>query len=139
MTDKETMTTATPTLNAAEPEVFVRDFEVACEFFTGKLGFEVVFTYGEPPFYAQVARDGGRLNLRCVEQSVIDPVLRDREELLSASLTVASVEEIERLFLEFQAAGATFFQTLKRKPWGASDFIVRDPDDNLLLFAGPAV
>ena len=69
---------------------------------------------------------------------MIDPVLRDREELLSASLTVASAEEIEQLFLEFQAAGATFFQALKREPWGASDFIVRDPDGNLLLFAGPA-
>ena len=56
---------------------------------------------------------------------MIDPVLRDREELLSASLTVASAEEIELLFLEFQAAGATFFQTLKREPWSASDFIVR--------------
>jgi uncharacterized glyoxalase superfamily protein PhnB len=102
------------------------------------LGFTIVFTYGEPPFYAQVARDGARLNLRCVEQSVIDPVLRDREELLSASLTVASAKEIERLFLEFQAAGATFFQTLRREPWGARDFIVKDPDGNLLLFAGPA-
>ena len=64
---------------------------------------------------------------------MIDPVLRDRDELLSASLTVASAEEIELLFLEFQAAGATFFQTLKREPWDASDFIVRDPDGNLLL------
>ncbi|HEY4985896.1 MAG TPA: VOC family protein, partial [Bradyrhizobium sp.] len=42
------------------------------------------------------------------------------------------------LFLEFQAAGAEFFQPLKREPWGARDFIVRDPDGNLLLFAGLA-
>jgi uncharacterized glyoxalase superfamily protein PhnB len=69
---------------------------------------------------------------------VIDQALRDREQLLSASLTVATAEEIEALFLEFQAAGVTFFQTLKREPWGARDFIVRDPDGNLLLFAGPA-
>jgi hypothetical protein len=27
---------------------------------------------------------------------------------------------------------------LKREPWGAHTFIVRDPDGNLLLFAGPA-
>jgi hypothetical protein len=31
-----------------------------------------------------------------------------------------------------------FFQTLRREPWGARDFILRDPDGNLLLFAGPA-
>ena len=46
--------------------------------------------------------------------------------------------EIKQLYLEFQAAGVTFAQTLKREPWGARDFIVRDPDGNLLLFAGPA-
>jgi catechol 2,3-dioxygenase-like lactoylglutathione lyase family enzyme len=125
-------------ITAAEPQLFVAGIKASCDFFVKTLGFTVVFTYGDPPFYAQVARDGARLNLRCVEQSVIDPVLRDREELLSASLTVASSEEIKLLFLEFQAAGATFFQTLKREPWGASDFIIRDPDGNLLLFAGPA-
>jgi uncharacterized glyoxalase superfamily protein PhnB len=69
---------------------------------------------------------------------VIDATVRDREELLSASLTVATAEEIDSLFAEFQTAGVVFFQTLKRQPRGAKDFIVRDPDGNLLLFAGPA-
>jgi hypothetical protein len=27
---------------------------------------------------------------------------------------------------------------LAKKPWGALDFIIRDIDGNLLLFAGPA-
>ncbi len=123
---------------AAEPELFVADIKTACDFFTAKLGFAIVFTYGEPPFYGQVKRDGAQLNLRCLEQPVIDPELRDREQLLSASLTVATADEIKQLFLEFQAAGVTFFQTLKREPWGAKNFIVRDVDDNLILFAGPA-
>ena len=125
-------------ISAAEPQLFVTDIKASCGFFTGKLGFAVVFSYGEPPFYAQVRRDGARLNLRCVEQPVIDAALRDREQLLSASLTVATADEIKALFLEFQNAGVTFFQSLKREPWGARDFIVRDPDGNLLLFAGPA-
>jgi uncharacterized glyoxalase superfamily protein PhnB len=47
-------------------------------------------------------------------------------------------EEIKQLFLEFQAAGITFFQMLRKEPWGAETFIVKDPDGNLLLFAGPA-
>ena len=125
-------------ITGAEPQLFVADIRASCEFFTGKLGFVVAFTYGEPPFYAQVARDAARINLRCVEPPVIDAGLRDREELLSATLTVATAEEIELLFLEFQASGVTFFQTLKRQPWDALDFIVKDPDGNLLLFAGPA-
>ena len=107
-------------------------------FFTQKLGFSIVFVYGEPPFYAQVRRDKGLLNLKCVDYPVIDPQLRDRESPLSADMTVDTSEEIKRLFLEFQAAGVVFFQTLRTEPWGARTFIVKDPDGNLLLFAGPA-
>jgi uncharacterized glyoxalase superfamily protein PhnB len=59
-------------------------------------------------------------------------------DMLSAALTVATAEEIKQLFLEFQTAGVIFFQTLRREPWGARNFIVKDPDGNLLLFAGPA-
>jgi catechol 2,3-dioxygenase-like lactoylglutathione lyase family enzyme len=122
---------------AAEPQLFVADLKSSCDFFIVKLGFSVAFAYGEPPFYAQVMRDGARINLRCVERPVIDAALRDREQLLSASLTVATADEIKELFLEFQTAGVAFFQSLRSEPWGARDFIVRDPDGNLLLFAGP--
>jgi catechol 2,3-dioxygenase-like lactoylglutathione lyase family enzyme len=124
-------------ITAAEPQLFVADIKSSCDFFANKLGFAVAFTYGEPPFYAQVMRDGARLNLRCVAQPLIAPELRDREELLAVSLTVATPEEIKQIYLEFQSAGVAFFQTLERQPWGARDFIVRDPDGNLLLFAGP--
>ena len=134
----DTPSTAKVAITSVEPQLFVADIAASCDFFTGKLGFTIAFTYGEPPFYAQVMRDAARLNLRCVEQPVIDPALRDREELLSAVLTVATAEEIKRLFLELQAAGVTFYQTLRRQPWGARNFVVKDPDGNLLLFAGPA-
>jgi uncharacterized glyoxalase superfamily protein PhnB len=86
-----------------------------------------------------VSRDAAHLNLRCVEKSVVESTtVRDREELLSASMTVATAEEIKLLFLEFQSAAVSFHQALKKQPWGARNFIVKDPDGNLLLFAGPA-
>lgn len=129
---------ARPVISAAEPQLFVSDIKSSCDFYAKKLGFAVVFTYGEPPFYAQVKRDGARLNLRSVERPPIDADLRDREQLLSAALTVEMTEEIKQFYLEFQAAGVTFFQGLKREPWGARNFIIRDIDGNLLLFAGPA-
>jgi uncharacterized glyoxalase superfamily protein PhnB len=72
-----------------------------------------------------------------MDAPVIDPKLRDRESLLSADMGVDTHEELKQLYLEFQAAGVTFFQTLRKEPWGASTFIVRDLDGNLLLFAGP--
>ena len=126
------------TIVGAEPQLFVSDMERACEFFREKLGFSQVFSYGEPAYYAQMKRDAARLNFRCVERAVIESMEREREELLSVSMTVATAEEIKLLFLEFQNAGVSFHQTLKKQPWGAKNFIVRDPDGNLLLFAGPA-
>jgi len=126
------------TIVCAEPQLFVTDIERSCEFYCEKLGFTLVFSYGKPPYYAQVSRDAARLNLRCVERAVIESTVRDREELLSVSMTVATADEIKLLFLEFQSAGAVFRQTLKKQPWGARNFVVKDPDGNLLLFAGPA-
>ena len=126
------------TIVCAEPQLFVTDIKRSCEFFAKKLGFSLAFIYGEPPYYAQMARDAARLNFRCVEESVIEPMVRDREGLLSVSMTVASADEIKLLFLEFQSAGVAFQQTLKKQAWGAKNFIVKDPDGNLLLFAGPA-
>ena len=138
MPNQAERTPASPVLVAAEPQLFVADIKASCDFFTQRLGFAIVFVYGEPPFYAQVQRDGARLNLRCVDAPVVDGALRERESLLSASMTVATAEEIKQLFLEFQSSGVVFHQTLRAEPWGARDFIVRDPDGNLLLFAGPA-
>jgi catechol 2,3-dioxygenase-like lactoylglutathione lyase family enzyme len=126
------------TIVGAEPQLFVTDIQRSCEFFREKLGFSLVFSYGKPPYYAQVVRDAARLNLRCVERPVIESTAPDREELLSVSMTIATADEIKLLFLEFRSAGVAFHQTLKKQPWGAKNFIVKDPDGNLLLFAGPA-
>jgi uncharacterized glyoxalase superfamily protein PhnB len=126
------------TIVGAEPQLFVADIKRSCEFFCEKLGFTLVFSYGKPPYYAQVARDAARLNLRCVERPVVEPAVCDRDELLSVSMTVATADEIKLLFLEFQSAGVAFHQTLKKQPWDARNFVVKDLDGNLLLFAGPA-
>jgi catechol 2,3-dioxygenase-like lactoylglutathione lyase family enzyme len=133
MTDTQSEHFSKPTLHAAEPQLFIADIAASCEFYTKKLGFSVAFTYGDPPFYGQVFRDGARLNLRCLAKPPIDPQLRDGEDLLSALITL---DDAKPLFLEFQAAGVTFHQALKTEPWGARTFIVRDPDGNLILFSG---
>ncbi len=125
-------------ISATAAQLFVSEITASCDFFTKKLGFSLVFVYGEPPFFAQVRRDRGLLNLRHVDAPIIDPGLRDREELLSADMAVETEAQLKQLFLEFQAAGVVFFQTLRKEPWGAKTFIVKDPDGNLLLFAGPA-
>jgi len=126
-----------PILSSTEAQLFIADIKASCDFYTDKLGFTVAFVYGDPPYYGQVSRDHARLNLRMVCEPVFTDV-REREHLLSASLTVATADEIKQLFLSYQAAGVPFHQTLKKEPWGARTFVVVDPDGNLILFAGPA-
>jgi catechol 2,3-dioxygenase-like lactoylglutathione lyase family enzyme len=127
-----------PKISATAAQLFVADIKASCDFFVEKLGFSIVFVYGEPPFYAQARRDSGLINLRHLDRPVIDPELRDRENLISSDMGVSTSAEIDQLFLEFQRNGVTFFQTLRKEPWGARTFIVKDQDGNLLLFAGPA-
>ena len=118
----------------SEPQLYVSDIETASAFYVHKLGFKVVLSYGEPPFWAQVGRGGGRLNLRKVTGPVFDSGFRSREaDAVSATLTV---DDAEPLFLEFEKAGVAFRQTLRTEPWGSRTFIVEDPDGNLIAFAG---
>ena len=138
MTYEDGQTVLRPFLTSTEAQLFVADIKASCDFYTDKLGFTVAFVYGDPPYYGQVTRDHARLNLRMVREPVFIGDIREREHLLSASLTVATTDEIKQLFLSYQVAGVPFRQTLKREPWGARTFIVVDPDSNLILFAGPA-
>lgn len=137
MTDPKKQPAPQAILSSLSAQLFVTDIKASCEFFTGKLGFRVDFVYGDPPFYGQVIRDNAQLTLRLVCEPVFVGDIRQREHLLSASITVGTSDEIKRLFLDFQAAGVSFHQPLRKEPWGARNFIVLDPDGNLILFAGP--
>jgi catechol 2,3-dioxygenase-like lactoylglutathione lyase family enzyme len=138
MIDEHKQTSSRPILNAIEAQLFVANIKSSCDFYTDKLGFAIAFAAGDPPFYGQVVRDRARINLRLVCETVFAGDVRKREGLLSASITVATSNEIKELFLSYQAAGVIFHQALKDEPWGARTFVVSDPDENLILFAGPA-
>ena len=138
MTDEPRQATPRPILNSIEAQLFVANIKSSCDFYTNKLGFAVEFIYGDPPYYGQVRRDNARLNLKLVCEPVFVADVRQREHLLSASITVATAKEIKQLFLSYQVAGVSFHQALKEEPWGAATFVVSDPDENLILFAGPA-
>ena len=122
---------ATPRLKLVEAMLFVSDLRASCRYFEEVLGFATVFTYGEPPFFGQVARDGVPLNLRYVCEPVFAGDIREREDLLAAQVGVSGVKA---LYEEFKARGAAFHQGVKRHPWGAIDFVVKDPDGNLISF-----
>ena len=137
MTNESRHDATRPILTSIAAQLFVADINASCEFFAAKLGFVVDFIYGDPPFYGQVTRDNARFVLREMDEPVFRDV-REREHLISAAITVATVDEIKQLFLSYQSEGVPFHQPLKKEPWGATTFVVQDLDGNLILFAGPA-
>ena len=126
--------TARAKLSTAYPQLFVTDVARTTAFFTSKLGFKVAFAYGEPCFYAQLRRDGARLNLRHADGPVYNGDIRAREHLLAAHIPV---DDVEKLYLEYRSAGVSLHQPLQHQSWGAQDFVVADPDGNLITFSSP--
>ena len=94
------------------------------------------FVYGTPPFYAGIARDAARLSVRRARGPFFDPGFLAREKD-PVSATIA-VEDAATIFEEFTNRGVEFHQALRIEDWGTQTFMMRDPDGNLLLFAGPA-
>ena len=117
------------TIDLAVPNIFVRDFPRALAYYNAALGFATQFTYGTPAFYAHVHRNRVKLALRHVDGEALDHGAG--EDLLSAWLEVTGVDA---LFADMQAAGATIHQPPRDQPYGVRDFIVADPDGNLLGF-----
>jgi catechol 2,3-dioxygenase-like lactoylglutathione lyase family enzyme len=121
-----------PEVLGAHPQIFVTDVERAVAFYRDCLGFACEYLYGDPPFYGLMARGGARLNLRHVDALPFDVAERAREDLLAATIVVRNAKA---LFLAYEAAGLEFHQRYREQPWGAHDFIVADPDGNLVHFA----
>ena len=134
----QTHTHSKPVLTSVAAHLHVRDLRASTDFFTTRLGFTIDFIYGDPPFYGQVSRDNARLALRSMDVPFFAEDIRQREDLLSASITLGSADEIEQLFITYQDADVPIAQSLRNEPWQAKTFIVKDPDGNLILFAAPA-
>ena len=119
------------TLKSAVPILFVRDVSASAVFFREKLGFEVDFLYGTPPFYSSVSRGEACLHLRCVHKPNFSELAAQEVSLI---LAIVEVSDCQELFEEFKERGVEFAQTPTKQPWGGTDFHVRDPDGNVISF-----
>jgi catechol 2,3-dioxygenase-like lactoylglutathione lyase family enzyme len=118
-------------LKNVRPILLVRDVKRCAAFFEQKLGFEIDFLHGLPPFYGAVSRDGVCLHIRYVQQPFFAQAAVQEKSLICASIEVSNVRG---LFEEFKARGVEFAQTLVKHAWGGTDFQVRDPDGNVISF-----
>ena len=118
-------------LKPAVPILLVRDVTASAAFFRDKLGFQIDFLYGEPPFYGAVSRGAACLHLRFVHRPNFAE-LASRE--VSLILATVEVSDVRALFEEFARRGVEFAQEPTGQVWGGTDFHVRDPDGNVISF-----
>ena len=130
-TKKSRPTSGVPALKNVIPILFVREVKATAAFFQEKLGFQINFLHGLPPFYGAVSRDAVCLHLRFVARTFFAKAAAEEKGLILASI---EVENVQALFEEFKARGVSFAQKLKKQAWGGTDFQVRDPDGNVISF-----
>ena len=107
------------------PGFFVRDIQEAIDFWTGKLGFELTFTNGDPLCFAIVRRDDAELHLGL------------RPEAAGQGHCHIIVEGIDELYRACATGGVTIKQAPKVQSWGLRDMIVADPDGNTVEIGEP--
>lgn len=118
-------------LKPAIPILFVRDVSASAAFFRDKLGFDIDFLHGAPPFYGSVSRGEACLHLRFVHQPNFTE-LAARE--VSLILVTIEVSDVQGLFEAFKERGAEIAQEPTKQSWGGTDLHVRDPDGNVISF-----
>jgi len=93
-------------------------------------GFEIGWTWGEPPTYANVCRDRVELNL---DLGCPQKVRRCRP---SAYIALTNINDYYEAIV---ARGATVPVPIGDRPYGMRDFTVADPSGNTLSFGEPTV
>lgn len=118
---------ATPKIESISPSFAVHDLTEALRFYRDTLGFDVAWTWGEPPDLAAVCRDSVSITLAKREDA--QPSGRSR-----AYLTVAGIDDYHALL---ERAGANIVVPIGDRPYGMRDFGIADPFGNRLDFGEP--
>jgi uncharacterized glyoxalase superfamily protein PhnB len=112
------------------PQFFTMDIPGTLAYYEGKLGFQCLGTWQEPPVYAIVARDEQAIHFRCAEPPTANPD-KYADELLDAYI---NVKDADALYAEYAARGVEFTRELGNTPWHSREFVVKDCDGRLLAF-----
>ena len=120
-----TTTSSAGTLCGSATVFVVQDVLRSVEHYRDVFGFQTVFTYGEPTFYAGVARDGITIHLQAASAT--------KRQVGQGSLYLF-VSDVDALFEELKSRGARILKEPTDYPYGMRDFDVNDLDGNHLCF-----
>jgi hypothetical protein len=112
------------------PQFFTLDIPATLAYYEGKLGFQIVSTWQDPPIYAIVSRDHHAIHFRCAEPPIPNPD-KYPDELLDAYV---NVDNADALYAEYSSRAVEFTRELANTPWHTREFVVKDCDGRLLVF-----
>ena len=107
----------------AYANVFVRDFERACDFYERVLGLRLD---QKDASHGYAAFDAGPIRLGVAEVGAEQAELAGRHTGLGLD-----VEDLEAEYARLSAAGVEFPMPPERQPWGGFMALMADPDGNV--------
>jgi predicted enzyme related to lactoylglutathione lyase len=108
------------------PVLPVDDLAEAVDFYRERLGFDDVFTWGEPAYFAIVKRGAGvRIHLSEREDT--------REKIQPRSVYVF-VADVDAVYREYHSRGLEMFSPPTDYEYGMREFEVRDNSGHFLIF-----
>ncbi|QDV39043.1 VOC family protein [Tautonia plasticadhaerens] len=116
------------------PVVSALSLEESLRYWTSVMGFHQCFSYGDPPVYAGVERDGVEIYL------THDPnLVTSMKEAGSHPEVFLWVSDVRHSYEEHRARGATVVEALTDRPWGARQYVLEDPNGYFIKVAEPIV
>jgi uncharacterized glyoxalase superfamily protein PhnB len=117
------MAASTAVLESVTPIFQVTDLARALAWYQQALGFEIGWTWGEPPSRASVCRDRTEVNLAL-----------PGNESMTISRAYFSVRGIDDYYRRIVDSGTELLVPIGDRPYGMRDFAVIDPSGNELSF-----
>ena len=109
----------------------VADLPRTIAFYTGKLGFAVTSTFGDPPVWCTLERDGQEIMFNAPpREEVIRDVPRKSKDY---QIFYLNTDDVAGLHASLRARGVAATD-LRVTVYGMKEFEVRDPDDYWLWF-----
>lgn len=111
-------------LLTAVPVLAVDDLDESIRYYEDRLGFELTWSWGDPPAVASVTRDEVELNL----------ARRGDNGSRGASSVYVRLTEVDEYYEECRRNRAVIVRPPADQPYGMRDFAVADPSGNKLEF-----
>jgi uncharacterized glyoxalase superfamily protein PhnB len=118
-------------ITASAPVLLVADVVKAAAYYRDQLGFEVEL-FHHPPDFAMISRDGHTIML--AQASNPARLLPNWKIHSNTNNVYFWVDDIDALYAEYQASGATIDFTLYTTPWGTREFGIQDLDGYDIAF-----